>query len=329
MRQTMKTCFWMLLAGTCLGFAQQPAAPDLEQRRGSVETLQRRIAMRQERLDEMAAEIRDRSAKADKKIEDLVTLLAGLKDSQDSMRRVSQIKAEAIGGLKRLIEIYRKERGSTLAKLGNDPEAKKDALTTDLSALDKLVEKRVADIVELVKSMPAGEDVQKYETDGEAYYNGIYYENTRISDAWRQNRRDKVETEKVRREAQAALEKAISDLERRAASVRNASPGTSGVEKQIHEQELAHLDSLLAQRKGQLAEVTAPSDPAEDPASKDEADDLKGLLADARRDIADDVSKTLRLYRDAVAERETIRELRENLAAREKWLKENAPAEEK
>ncbi|WP_265594731.1 hypothetical protein [Haloferula sp. BvORR071] len=328
----MKNCLCLLLVGTCLGFAQESATVDLAARRESVVTLKQRIDARQKRLDEVAGEIRDRSAKTDKKIEDLVKMLSGLKDSQDSKRRISDVKGEAAAGLKRLVEIYRTERRNTLARLAKDPAAEKEALSTDLAAMDKLAEKRIADIVELVKSMPGGTDVQKYENDGDTYYdNGTYYENSRISEAWRQNRRDKVETEKARREAQQALEKAIADLSGRRDTAKNAvnAAGLSDAEKEIRQQELANVEGMLQQRKAQLVEVSRPALTPEESASKNEADDLKSLLAEARSDIGSDVRKTLTLYREAVVERENIRDLRENLAAREKWLQENDPEAKK
>jgi hypothetical protein len=329
----MKACLCALLAGTCLISAQEPAPTDYEARRESVETLKQHIAMRQKRLDEVTAEIRDRAQKTDKKIEDLVTMLAGVKDSQDSKRRVSQTKVEAVAGLKRLIQTYRTERRSILERIKSDPDAATDALTADVATADKLIEKRIADIVELIKSMPGGEDVAKYETDSTSSYDGgnIVYENSRISEAWRQNRRDKVESQKERREAQAALEKSIADLGRRRDSLsKSLSAGDiSGAEKEIQEQELAYVKSALDQRTAQLAEVTAPAEAPAETASKGEADDMKRMLGDARSDIAADVAKNLRLYCDAVDERDKIHGLQENLAAREKWLQENDPSAKK
>ncbi len=326
---TMKTCLWILLASISLGFCQDPAAVDLEARRQSVETLRSHISMRQKRLDEVVAEIRERGRKTDQKIGDLVKVLSGTKDSQDSKRRVSQVKAEAVGGLKRMIQVYRTERGKIVERLRTDESAPTTALKSDMEAMDKLVEKRAAEIVELVKSMPGGEDVAKYETDSVAYYNnGVTYENSRISEAWRQNRRDKVEADKQRREVRQALEKAIADLGRRkdALAAGLSAGGITGPEKEIHEQDLAYVNALIDHRKSQLMDLTIPSGAPEDTASKSEADDMKRLFADARRDIASDFTKTLSLYHSAADERDKIHDLQQNLAAREKWLSENEPA---
>jgi hypothetical protein len=322
----MKALAMMCCATVLCASAQEPV--DLEARRQSVATLQQHLEMRQKRFDEVAGEIRERSQATDQKIGELVTLLAGLKDSESSKRRISGIKGEAIAGLKRMIEVYQRERRVLVETLRTDGDAPAEALKKDMAAIDALSEKRVAQIVELVKSMPTGEDIQKYESAGGYDYNGYYEEETRISDAWRQNRRDRVESEKQRREAQQALEKSIEDLGRRQATLKSQLAGgkLTAPEKEIFEHELGYVTNLIGQRKAQLAEVVAPSSPAGDDASKGEAEDLKRLFNDARRDIAGDFTKTLKLYHAAVAEREKIHAARENLEARKKWLAEHDPA---
>jgi hypothetical protein len=320
----MKALALICCATVLSAAAQEPV--DLEARRSSVATLKQHVEMRQKRLDELTAEIRERSARTNRKVEELVKMLAGLKDSQDSKRRVSQVKGEAVAGLKRMIQTYQAERRKIFERLRTDGKAPDEALARDMAGIDQLIEKRVAEILELVKSMPGGEDVAKYETSGTSYYDGIYYEETRVSEAWRQNRRDKVESGKQRRELIQALEKAIASLESRRDSIKGmlASGRFSGAEKELQEQELAHVSALAEGRRQQLAEVVRAGDPGDTPVSKDQADDLRELFGDARRDIAADFQKTLRLYHDASAERDKLHRLKETLAAREKWLEENA-----
>lgn len=310
--------------------AEEPV--DLEARRQSVVAIKQHLEMRQKRFDEVAKEIRELSEATNGKVEELVNMLAELKDSESSKRRISQIKAEAIGGLKRMIQVYRTERRVIVEKLRTDGNAPSEALKKDMGTIDALTEKRVAQIVELVKSMPGGEDVEKYENDGNSYYDGSYYGTSRISDTWRQDRRNRVDSEKQRREAQQALEKAIGDLDRREASLKAALADRklTAPEIEIFKHELGYVGDLLKQRKAQLVEVTRPSDSvAGEAASKGEAEDLKQLFDDARRDIADDFARTLRLYHAAAAEREKIHASEENLKARQKWLLENDPAMKK
>ena len=327
MKRTLFFCF--VAAG--LAVAQEAETTDLEARRQSVATLKQHLAMREERLAEVAAEIRERGEATDKKIGRIVDMLTSLKDSQSSKRRVSDIKGEAIAGLKKMLEVYKRERNAIVQKIRGDNSAPVEALMKDMENIDKLAEKRVGQIVELVKSMPGGEDVSKYEQDSSYEYNGIYYENSRISEEWRQNRRDRVESEKTRREAQEALQKAIAELERRRDSLKAQLAGgkLNETEKELFEQELGQVSMLVDVRKSQLLTVAAPSTAAENTASKGEADDLRRLFQDARKDIAEDFAKTVRLYHSAAAEREKIHAVKENLAAREKWLQENDPEAKK
>ncbi len=325
----MKALLMICCASVLCSSAQEPV--DLEARRQSVVTMKQHLEMRQKRFDEVAAEIRTRSQATDQKIGELVDMLAGLKDSESSKRRISDVKGEAIAGLKKMIEVYKRERRTLVETLRTDGDAPAEALKKDMAAIDALAEKRVAQIVELVKSMPGGQDIEKYESSGGSYYNGFYEEETRVSDAWRQNRRDKVESEKQRREVQQALEKAVMDLNAREDFMKAQLAGgkLTAPEKEIFEHELGYVTNLLGQRKAQLMEVTAPATPPGDDASKGEAEDLKQLFNDARRDIAGDFTKTLKLYHAAAAEREKIHVAKENLSAREKWLSENDPAAKK
>jgi hypothetical protein len=317
----------ILCLAAAVSVAQESGTIDLEARRRSVATLKQHLAMREKRLAEVTAEIRQRGEATDKKIGDLVNMLSGIKDSQSSKRRVSEIKAEAIAGLKKMLEVYKRERNAIVQQLRGDGSVPTEELKGDMATIDALTEKRVAQILELVKSMPGGQDVAKYEQDSSYEANGVYYENSRVSEEWRQNRRDRVQTEKQRKEAQEALKKAIADLESRANTLKSQLAGgkLSDAERDIFEQELDHVTKLIDVRKGQLVEVTAPSTPGEIGASKDEADDLREMLRDARRDIAEDFVRTVRLYHAAAGERQKIHEVKENLAAREKWLRENDP----
>ena len=327
----MKRILFCCFVATRFAVAQEAETTDLESRRESVVTLKQHLAMREERLAEVAAEIRERGEATDKKVGRIVDMLTNMKDSQSSKRRVSEIKGEAVAGLKRMLDVYKRERNAIVEKIRSDDSAPAKALMKDMETIDKLAEKRVGQIVDIVKSMPGGEDVSKYEQDGSYEYNGIAYENSRISEEWRQNRRDKVESEKQRSEAQDALKKSIDDLERRRDTLKAQLAGgkLNETEKELYEQELGHVSVLVDVRKSQLVSVAAPSVAGGNPASKGEADDLKQLVQDARKDIAEDFAKTVRLYHAAAAEREKIHAVEENLEAREKWLQENDPEAKK
>ena len=128
----------------------------------------------------------------------------------------------------------------------------------------------------------------------------------KVREEWRQNRRDKVQSQKARREAGQALEAAIADLEKRQAATRGRirNGGLTAVQLQIEEQEVAYLENLLAVRRKQLVEVTTSGNEPEKTASSGEAHQMKLLFEDAADQLGEDFNDAIRLYRRASAERD-------------------------
>ena len=298
--------------------------------------------MRDQRLMEIVTEIRALDDRNEKRIDSIVNTLKNLKDSESSKTRINALKGEVIAGLKKSITIYQSKRRDIFERLRSDKSASMQALTGDLEKFDTRTQKRVDQILELAKSMPAREDVEKYESDSGQYWDGYYYETTRISDEWKQNRRQGVATEKSLREIREALEKSIATQESRSALTRGLlkERNLSDAERAIQEQELGRIDAMLANRRKELVELALPpTSSASDtddqstssgkttanPAAKDNAEEMKNLLDDARADISADFWTILRKYGEAVKERDKVIALKANLEAREKWLAENAP----
>ncbi len=340
----MKNLILISLLALPLVHAQDTAPDDMEARRQSVVNLKAHIAAREERVQEIATDIRSLDARNEKRIDSILKTLGNLKDSEDSKTRVNALKADAIAGLRKSITIYQQKRRDIFERLRTDKSASMEALNADLGRFDARTQKRVDQILELAKSMPAKADVDKYESDGGSYWNGWYYETTRISDEWKQNRRQGVATEVNLREIRQALEKAIGDLESKRDSISGLLKDRqlSAAEREIQEQELGRTDAILEHRRQELVELAVPtsasaSDPdshdgtgdsGETTASGDNALEMKRLLEDARKDISSDFWTILRKYGEATQERDKIIALKVNLAAREKWLAEHdKPAE--
>lgn len=313
--------------------AQDPAPIDMAARRESVVNLQQHIEQREERLKEIATDIRALDDRTEKRIDSLVNTLKNLKDSDSSKTRINGLKREAIAGLRKGISIYQEKRRTIFERLRSDKSAPVQALTGDMEKFDSRIQKRVDQILELAKSMPARQDVEKYESDGGGYWNGfgMYHESTRITDEWKQNRRQGTATETSLREIRQALEKAISTLEDRQRATEQALKSTSisAAERGIQQDELERINGLLASRREELRDLNLPNLPtgdasgAESTASKDQANEMADLLEDSRKDIAADFWTVLRKYGEAADERDKIIALKENLAAREKWLAEH------
>lgn len=307
-----------------LGLADPAPVIDLEARKASVVNLESQIAQREARLEEVKQDIVTLDARIEKRMDSLVKMIADTRDSQDSKTRVSQIKQEAINGLRRAIDMYSNKRRQVAerVKKGDDPAL------GDLEKFDQRISTRVAQIVELTKSFPAYQDVKKYESEGGDYWNGYYHENTRISEEWKQSRRDNTEGKVLRDEVTTAIKEGIERLDQRRRLLKdmldNRNPSESV--RKLYTQELGQIDAQLENLNAQLVEVTYPTGGATRTPSLDEAVDMGQLLDDARKDLRTDVSKLFQLYDSFDKERYRVGEMKENLAARKEWLEKNAPA---
>ncbi len=324
----------------------QDAAPtitpfDMAARRQSVVDLKSHIAAREARLKEIAGDIRRLDDRNEKHIDTIVNTLKGLKDSDQSKTRINALKADVIAGLRKSISIYQQKRSEVFERLRVDNGVSMEALTQDMDRFDARTQKRVDQIMELAKSMPMPKDVEKYQADGGDWWNGWYYENSRISDEWKQNRRQGTATKVNQRDLRNALKKNIVDQQSRRDSIAGQLKDRklSDAERALQEQELGRTDALLENRRRELAELSVPataggesadtsasstpSPGAEQAASADDASAMKDMLDDASRDISRDFWDILSKYIDAARERDKIIVLKENLAAREKWLTEH------
>lgn len=306
--------------------AQDAPPVDIAARRESVVNLRQRIELREQRLKEIAADIRELDDRNEKRIDKLVDTLKGIKDSEGSRTRINELKEEAIAGLRKGIEVYQQKRAKIFEQLRTDKTAPAEALKGDMEKFDTRIQKRVDQIVELAKSMPARKDVEKYE-DGGGYWDGWgYRDNSRISDEWKQNRRQGTATETSVREIREALERAIASLESRKSSTEETLKGTSlsAAERSLQQDELDRIQGLLESRRAELVDVTLPAaGTPETTVSKDQAEDMKALIEEVRKDIAADFRTVLSRFDAATEERNKILALKENLAAREKWLAEH------
>ncbi len=317
------------IAISATAFAQTPSAPaapaiDIEARKASVANMETYISQREKRLAELGQDIVTLDARIEKRVDELVKMLADMRDSKDSRTKVSNIKQEAIEGLRRGIDLYSAKRREMAerAKQGDG------AALGDLGKFDERIFKRVDQIVELGKSFPAHKDVDKYESEGGSYWNGYYYENTRISDDWKQNRRDNMKSGQTRDEITKAIREGLDRLDQRRRSLKdlldNRNPSESA--RKLYLQEIGGIDAQVEKLNSELTDLTTGAGTSTSRApGLDEAVDIGHMLDDARKDLRGDVSNLFRLYDEFAAGRAKLNELRENLVARKAWLEKNAP----
>lgn len=310
-----------------MGWAQTTPPTNYADRVQSVANLKEHIAQREARFEDLRKDVRALDDRVEQQIDRIVKTLATLKDSNDSKTRVAKIKGDVIQALARTIAVYRQKRMEVFERLRKDPDAPTEMLETELGAFDKRIGKRIEQVMEIARSFPGHQDVQKYESDGGSYWNGWYTENVRISDEWRQNRRDANAGESARRKVLDAIEKAIqTNQSRRAAIADNLANGSvSAAKRPAQQEELGRVDALIDNLRSQRRELALPGTGATREIGRDEAHDAEQMLDDARADLARDIADILRKVGDLDREGTHIHTLKENLKAREEWLKNNPP----
>ncbi len=342
----MKALLLFTLLSSPILIAETAPPIDMDARRQSVVDLTGHVENRETRLSELVADIRTLDTRTEKRIDDVVNKLSGMVDSPGSTTNVNQLKAEVIGGLKKSIGVYQEKRRTIFEKLRTGKDAESPALTAlkgDLDKFDERTEKRVAQILKLANSMPQSEEVQKYISEGPEYLDGWYFENKRISDEWKQNRRQGVATKVEQDEIREALKKSVDSLESRIADINDTLKNRkiSDAERIIQEQELERLTALLASRKQELTSLgKGPSevptnenifdgyegdsgDRNEKEVGKHQAWDMKAMFRDERESISRDFWSVMQKYTEVVQERDKLIAMKENLEARKKWLAEN------
>ncbi|MCX6876443.1 MAG: hypothetical protein NTW21_21935 [Verrucomicrobia bacterium] len=321
---------WSLTSVLGLAQAPTPTSPpiDYAARVQSVENLKQHIAQREERFEFLKKDLLALDARVEKQIDDIVKRLASLKDSQDSKTKVANIKEDVMKALVRTIWLYRQKRVDVFERMRKDSNVPKEELEKTLKTFDDRIGKRVDQIMELAKSFPGHEDVEKYESYGTSYYNGWNQVNSQVSEEWKQNRRASTAGRVARRDLLQELDKAVETNQSRRASIADALANRklSDKERALQQEELGRLDATIDKLRADRRELVLPDGGG---ASREigagEAHDAEQMLDDARSDLARDFSDIMRKYAELDPERTRIFDLKANLKAREEWLKKNPP----
>jgi hypothetical protein len=313
--------------------AETPAAPspiDYKAREKSVEALKEHLAAREERFAVLRQDLLEMDARLEKQVDSIVKRLSQVTDSNDSRTKVANMKDDVINGLMRSIWIYRQKRVAVFENIRKDNVVPKEELEKTLKAFDDHITKRVAQVMELAKSYPGHQDLDKYESYGTSYYNSYEHETTRVSEDWKQNRRDNTSGRQARKEVLASLDKAIETNQSRRTTIAGnlRTSNMAEQERGLMQEELGRIDALIDQLRNQRRELVIPDAAGGREIGADEAHDVAQMLDDARADLSRDFSEIMRKYSELETERARIYGLKSNLDARQEWLKSNPPPAE-
>jgi hypothetical protein len=327
MKQKLYSIFYQVLSLGLVTAQTTPAPIDYEARVKSVATIKEHIAEREERFALLKKDLIDMDARLEKQVDSIIKRLAAVTDSNDSRTLVAHMKDDVMDGLIRNIWVYRQKRVTVFERMRKENIVPKEELEKTLKTFDDHINKRVSQVMELAKSFPGHQDLKKYESYGTSYYNGYQQEDLRISEDWKQNRRESTSGRQARKEILKTLETAIETNQNRRATILNtlANSKISEKEKALQQEELGRTEATIDNLKSQRSELVLPNAEGGKEIGGGEAHDIKQMLDDARADLSRDFTDIMRKYSDLETERTRIYELKNNLQAREEWLKNNPP----
>lgn len=298
----VSACIVLVLAGP-LG-AQNQLAPDA--------MLNAQIRLRESRVAAKEELLKTTDARLEKGIADLVALLQSANDSPESRTRVTLLKEQVTKALAKSIGYYRQKRQETRAALerkdlGYSPED----LRKGLAALDERTEKRIAQIIEITRSLAVGQEFEKYLVEYEENdYGWDDDKQYRKSKDWSQNRRVTALTDQDRKQVQEALDKNIEELDRRERDLKSRLATATGVSKDLLEEDLANVNRQQGIRAEQASELRIPTADAATAVDLEKARELQALVKDMSDDLREDFFAIFRLYNELLVERRDLARLK-------------------
>jgi len=312
------------------------SAEELNSRKASIPLIEERIKDRKEQITVVAKDMERLNSRIEKRIDKIVSTLESMKDSQNSKVRVAKMKQDVMMGLGKSIKSYNQRRAELKEMLRSGQATVGDgAAQKGVQAFDAKIEKRVGQLVSLSESFTKHEDYEKYVNDGggaDRYGNTVNnrndlnwgWDNSRVNEEWKQNRRETVFTRTQHKKMIAALKASIDDLERRTNTLRNKSKesGVSEETKKFYQEDIARNEVALASRSKQLSELVQPGQKSKNTqsVSRNEAHDTELLIREVVKDINRDGNEMTRDYNDLKVRLGTLQKMKKNLEARKTWL---------
>ncbi len=189
-------------------------------------------------------------------------------------------------------------------------DEKRNAITK----FDARMEKRVAQILALEKSLPTEKDYDRYiVTAGDRWSDNNYA----VNEDFRQNQRLTAQTDGQRKETLAALDRSLERLEsqNRALRSRSTLSTVSVDEAKVLQIEIARNNDLIKTRQAQRAEVLRPTATATRAVGSKEALTLDAALAKATAELRREFTTLFSLYNSIIAERSAANTTRAAIAA--------------
>jgi hypothetical protein len=236
----------ILLLTASAAFAAQPVGAP-----ATIAQWEAALAAREQRVTLLRDELKALDGRIEARVDSLVGALRSIGDSKDSRTKVARMKERNIDALQRNIEYYRNKRAALKEELRRPTlNLTEEQKRRGIAVFDAHIEKRIAQILELQRSLPTHKDYARYNTTGSNWAGTTYS----VNDDHYQNLQLTGVTNRQRREIEEGLRKSIDRLDQNNRGLRtqiDAAP-YAGNAKDIFA-ELAKNDALIAERRRQLA----------------------------------------------------------------------------
>ena len=272
----MKTIsFITLFAGVVAGATAMSAPASGPS--NSIAQAEASLAAREQRVQLLRDELKSLDSRIETRMDTVINALAAIGDSKDTRTKVARMKERTIGALKNTINYYRGKRAALQEELRRPTlRLTEEQKQRGIAVFDARIEKRVAQILKLQKSLPTEKDYERYKATGGNWWGTEYA----VNPDYRQNQRVTTVTNSQRKENEEGLRRSIARLEQQNRALR-ASNGPAD--------EIARNEALITERRKQLATVLAPVEtPTRRIGSKEAADldsALNTTIGDLRREF--------------------------------------------
>ncbi len=166
-----------------------------------------------------------------------------------------------------------------------------------VAAFDERIDKRVAQILAVQKSLPVHTDYEKYKATGSDWHGTTYEDN----EDHEQNRRVTAYTNSQRKEIVGGLRDGISRLEEQGRTLKARNAPAEDMERN---------ETILAERRKQLAEALTPAGTATEGIGKEEAQDLDKALQTAIGELRGDFTTLFARYSTYLQELSSVNQAR-------------------
>ena len=278
---------------------------------------ERRVSLLRDEMEAIDAHIETRG-------DALIESLRSIADSNDSRSKVARMKEETIEGIRRNIAYYQSKRAALKEELRrptlNLTDEEKDTM---IAALGGRIEKRIGQILDLLKSMPTHKEYQRYKVTGSNWAGPTYASN----EDYVQDKRLVAITRRLQGEIESDLRESITRLEKESDILRAQYRASNYSSSRDLSAQMARNDALIEERRAQIAVVRSFVTTPARRVSQKEAVDFDRERNNTATALRRDFEYLFALYNNLIPELSNINDTRAAIAAAKAGMASSAPAQ--